>query len=117
MAEDAQAVASPSTVRIIVAASLDPGAVKEWTLDLNNGACVADALRACGFDPADERFSSSVWGRVVPHAQALRDLDRVEWCRSLLVDPKVARRERFARQGARTAGLFADRRPGAKAGY
>jgi len=33
------------------------------------------------------------------------------------VDPKVARRERFARQGAKTAGLFAKRRAGAKAGY
>ena len=30
---------------------------------------------------------------------------------------KVARRERFARQGARGTGLFAKRRAGAKAGY
>jgi uncharacterized protein len=29
----------------------------------------------------------------------------------------VARRERFAKQGARTSGLFAKRRPGGKAGY
>jgi uncharacterized protein len=29
----------------------------------------------------------------------------------------VARRERFAKQGARTSGLFAQRRPGAKSGY
>lgn len=105
------------SVRITVAASLQPGAVKEWALNLEHGACVADALRACGLEPADERFSSSVWGKVVSPDHALRDLDRVEWCRALLVDPKVARRQRFARQGARTAGLFADRRPGAKAGY
>ncbi|MGH8819682.1 MAG: RnfH family protein, partial [Rhodoferax sp.] len=31
--------------------------------------------------------------------------------------PKVARRERFRKQGARTAGLFAKKRPGAKPGY
>ncbi|MFY8043382.1 MAG: RnfH family protein, partial [Rhodoferax sp.] len=29
----------------------------------------------------------------------------------------VARRERFANQGAKSAGLFAKRRSGAKAGY
>jgi hypothetical protein len=41
----------------------------------------------------------------------------VELYRPLLVDPKVARRERFRRQGARNTGLFAQRRPGAKPGY
>jgi len=29
----------------------------------------------------------------------------------------VARRERFRKQGTRGAGLFANRRPGAKPGY
>ena len=33
------------------------------------------------------------------------------------IDPKVARRERFSKQGAGTAGLFAQRRQGAKPGY
>jgi hypothetical protein len=33
------------------------------------------------------------------------------------VDPKVARRERFKKQGARGTGLFAKRRKGGKAGY
>jgi hypothetical protein len=36
--------------------------------------------------------------------------DRLELYRPLLVDPKRARRERFARQGSRSAGLFARRR-------
>ena len=49
--------------------------------------------------------------------QALREGDRIELCRALVVDPKVARRERFAKQGARGTGLFARRRPGAAAGY
>jgi hypothetical protein len=49
--------------------------------------------------------------------QVLQDLDRVEIYRPLKVDPKVARRTRFVEQGARTAGLFARKRPGAKAGY
>ena len=47
----------------------------------------------------------------------LRAGDRVEIYRDLLVDPKVARRERFRKQGARAAGLFAGKRPGAKQGY
>ena len=47
----------------------------------------------------------------------VRDGDRVEIYRDLKVDPKVARRERFRKQGARATGLFAQRRPGAKPGY
>jgi hypothetical protein len=37
--------------------------------------------------------------------------------RPLKVDPKEARRQRFVKQGTRGAGLFANRRPGAKPGY
>ena len=59
----------------------------------------------------------NVWGRKVPLAHMLRADDRVEVYRPLQVDPKVARRERFVRQGAKSAGLFTKRRPGAKAGY
>lgn len=58
-----------------------------------------------------------VWGRKSTPDHLLKDLDRVEIYRPLTVDPKVARRERFARQGARTAGLFEKKRDGAKAGY
>ncbi|MGB4361681.1 MAG: RnfH family protein [Rhodoferax sp.] len=58
-----------------------------------------------------------VWGRRVKLNQCLRDLDRIEIYRPLRVDPKVARRERFARQGSRGAGLFVNKRAGAKAGY
>jgi putative ubiquitin-RnfH superfamily antitoxin RatB of RatAB toxin-antitoxin module len=58
-----------------------------------------------------------VWGRKAPLSQLLRDHDRVEVYRPLRVDPKVARRERFVKQGARSAGLFVKKRAGAKAGY
>lgn len=51
-----------------------------------------------------------IWGRRAPPGQLLRDGDRVELYRLLTVDPKVARRERFVLQGARTAGLFARER-------
>ena len=63
------------------------------------------------------RLEVGVWGRKAQLDQALRHLDRVEIYRPLTVDPKVARRERFAKQGAKTAGLFVKKRPGAAAGY
>lgn len=59
----------------------------------------------------------AIWGKPARPEQLLRDQDRLEWLRPLTVDPKVARRERFKGQGAKTAGLFASRRPGAKPGY
>ena len=58
-----------------------------------------------------------VWGKPVQADRMLVEGDRLEVYRPLTVDPKVARRERFVRQGDKTAGLFAKRRPGAKAGY
>jgi putative ubiquitin-RnfH superfamily antitoxin RatB of RatAB toxin-antitoxin module len=58
-----------------------------------------------------------VWGRLVQADYVLQAADRLEVYRPLLVDPKVARRERFSKQGARATGLFAKKRPGAKAGY
>ena len=58
-----------------------------------------------------------VWGRVKTLDQQVQAGDRVEIYQPLKVDPKVARRERFAKQGARSAGLFASRRANSKAGY
>lgn len=104
--------------RVTLVHSPGPRDVREEQLELPEGACVADALRACGFPvPAPEEGAVGVWGRKVDPAHVLRERDRVELYRALEVDPKVARRERFRRQGARAAGLFARRRPGSKPGY
>ena len=62
-------------------------------------------------------WQTAVWGKPVEPSHLLKDGDRLEVLRSLRVDPKVARRERFQKQGAKTAGLFAKRRVGAKPGY
>jgi putative ubiquitin-RnfH superfamily antitoxin RatB of RatAB toxin-antitoxin module len=62
-------------------------------------------------------WQTAVWGKPVALDQVLTDGDRLEVLRPLRVDPKVARRERFQKQGAKTAGLFANRRAGAKPGY
>jgi len=97
--------------------------VVEMPLTVDEGCTVALALQACGLlapvmTNVEQPMGLSVWGRRVTPAHVLRDQDRLEVCRPLTVDPKVARRERFARQGAKkAAGLFAKRRAGAKAGY
>lgn len=103
--------------RVTVMYSPGPRLVHERSLDLPEGTTVADALAACGLPVPDDARALGVWGRRAEPGQLLRERDRVELYRPLLVDPKVARRERFRRQGTRAAGLFAKRRPGAKPGY
>lgn len=103
-------------LHVTVMHSPAPREVREQVLELAEGSTVADALRACGLAPgADEAVG--VWGRKADSSQPLRDRDRVEIARPLRVDPKLARRERFQKQGSRGTGLFAQRRPGAKPGY
>ena len=53
-----------------------------------------------------------LWGKKVALKKQLRDRDRLEVLRPLKVDPKVARRERFRKQGSRAAGLFARKSAG-----
>jgi len=112
-----------ANIAITVVHSPRPREVVEMHLGVEEGCTVAVALQACGLlasamTHAEQPMGLSVWGRRVTPAHVLRDQDRLEVCRPLTVDPKVARRERFARQGAKkAAGLFAKRRAGAKAGY
>ncbi len=131
----AKAVAQPAadvvthnatSLRITVCYSPAARVVHTLELALPAGACVCDAVALCAgdarFAPAVQPKASvalhyAIWGTKATAEQALHDLDRLELCRPLRVDPKVARRERFAKQGARTSGLFATRRPGAKPGY
>lgn len=107
-------------VRVTVVGSPAARQVLEVVLELEPGTCVAQALQASGLQAQFPELSGAVvgvWGRKVSLDTVLRDQDRVEIYRPLKVDPKLARRERFARQGTRAAGLFARKRPGAKAGY
>jgi uncharacterized protein len=113
-------------VNIEVFHSLAPRQISVVAAELNAGASVAQALDAvaqhAGWSALAQaaraqQLSLSVWGRRVGLDEVLHEGDRLELCRGLLVDPKVARRERFKAQGSKSAGLFSKRRPGAKAGY
>lgn len=115
-------MAESPAIRVVVVVSSGPREVREAVLLLPHGATVQQALQASGLldclgGPELATLVIGIWRRKAMLADVLRDLDRVEVYRPLLVDPKVARRERFARQGARSAGLFANRRAGAKPGY
>jgi putative ubiquitin-RnfH superfamily antitoxin RatB of RatAB toxin-antitoxin module len=118
------------TITVTVCFSPGPRQVRERHLTLPAGSTVAQALAAFltlkmesaassspDVDLACDSVSAGVWGRKASADQPLRDQDRVEIYRALKVDPKVARRERFVKQGVKKAGLFARRRVGAKPGY
>lgn len=118
MADEGAATAVPAALQITVVVSPAPRQVSECTVQLPPGSTLADALQAAGPMAAQrEGMVCGIWGRVLPETTELKDQDRVELYRGLKVDPKVARRERFARQGARATGLFARQRPGGKSGY
>lgn len=112
-----------AVLKIALVYSPAPRQVRQWVLELAAGTTVAQALAVGGiFDEFPELQRSNrpvigIWGRKTTLGHVLLDHDRVEIYRSLRVDPKVARRERFNRQGTKSAGLFAKVRAGAKAGY
>jgi putative ubiquitin-RnfH superfamily antitoxin RatB of RatAB toxin-antitoxin module len=102
-----------------------PRVVHERVLPLNAGVTVMQALQqSCLLADCPEIdlsqpevFTVCIWGKKTNPDHAVRDLDRIEICRALTVDPKMARRERFQKQGSNRAGLFSKRRAGAKPGY
>ncbi|MGI9216795.1 MAG: RnfH family protein [Hydrogenophaga sp.] len=97
-----------------------PRTVHELDLDVPAACTLGQALVLSGWleqHPEMHTLATGIWNRKAPLDAVLREGDRVEVYRELRVDPKVARRERFAGQGARGAGLFSRRRPGSKAGY
>ncbi len=108
-------------IRVTLVYSPAERQVFERDLELEPGTTVRQAVDASGVLQAFPGLDLSlagvgVWGRKAPPAQVLNDRDRIEIYRPLVVDPKVARRERFRKQGARSAGLFARQRGGGKTG-
>ncbi|WP_199534637.1 RnfH family protein [Rhodoferax lacus] len=113
---------SESSLAVAVCYSASARQCAEVRLQLPHGSRLVDAIRESGLlagvpDAQVDALQTGVWGRKLPVDHVLREGDRVELYRVLKVDPKVARRERFSQQGARTTGLFSKRRAGAKSGY
>lgn len=91
-------VDAPS-VEVVVVVSPAAGQVRQISLKLPVGASVRDALLQSGVHlPAPDGDTTSlgvgVWGQRKTLDHLLRDRDRVEIYRPLLIDPKEARRRR-----------------------
>lgn len=102
--------------------SPEPRQVREWHFAVPPGSTAGDAIVASGMldefpELAAGRLAIGIWGRKASLRQTLNQQDRLEIYRPLRVDPKIARRERFNKQGVKKSGLFATKRVGAKAGY
>jgi putative ubiquitin-RnfH superfamily antitoxin RatB of RatAB toxin-antitoxin module len=116
------ATEAPPTIEVTVVFSATPRAVQEIVVNMPCGSVASDAVELVALQwgvalAQLQVLELGVWGKRVPAQQILSEGDRLEMYRPLTVDPKVARRERFVRQGAKSAGLFAKRRAGGKAGY
>lgn len=109
-------------IEVTVCCAPAPRMVFEEVLQLPAGCTLREAVEASTLQRQHPQLDwaalqPGLWGRPADWDRTLAAGDRVELCRPLAVDPKVARRERFQRQGSRTAGLFSRRRQGGKAGY
>ena len=113
---------SKSLISVTVVYSPEPRKIVEKTLEIPIGSTVLKALQLAEMaelviEVVETGHTVGIWGKKTSPSHVLHDLDRIEIYRPLKVDPKVARRERFQKQGARTTGLFAKTRAGGKAGY
>ena len=79
-------------VRVEVVYALPTGE-EAVSLELPAGATAEDALRASGL-PQARNQKLGIYGRVVDPRTVLKEGDRVELYRPLLIDPKEARRRR-----------------------
>lgn len=118
------------TVQVTLCWSLGPRHVQEQSLLVPEGCTVKAALdlamaQCLQSQPLVDASALSslqfmqagIWGHKVPWTHAVHAGDRIELYRPLKVDPKVARRQRFKRQGKGRTGLFANRKSGSAAGY
>jgi sulfur carrier protein len=117
-------------VQVTLCWSLGPRHVQEQSLQVPVGSTVQSALDLAmaqwlSSQPSADATTLSalqfqqagIWGKKAPWTQLVQAGDRIELYRTLKVDPKVARRQRFKRQGKGRTGLFANRKSGSAAGY
>jgi putative ubiquitin-RnfH superfamily antitoxin RatB of RatAB toxin-antitoxin module len=117
-------------IQVTLCWSLAPRHVAQIHLQVPAGSTVQDVLERgvahclqsqVASDPTSlsslQFQQPGIWGKKVPWTQLVKADDRIELYRQLQVDPKVARRQRFKRQGKGRTGLFANRKSGSAAGY
>lgn len=90
-------MAAPGSINIEVVFAL-PDRQKLVSLSIDHACSVKEAILKSGIAdkfPDQDIFSCSVgiWGRAVQEDQSLREGDRIEIYRSLLIDPRAARRQ------------------------
>jgi uncharacterized protein len=100
---------------VTVAYSAAPRQLDVVELTLASGATVASAIAQSGLLIQHSDIDLNVqkigiWGHLCAPDQVLRDLDRVEIYRPLLVDPKEARRLRYKRDRVVPASTSSRRR-------
>lgn len=97
------------SIDIEVAASPAPRQVLVRRVQVPAGTSLQAAVQACGLlaelgiSLPQEGWSTGVWGKPKPLDTPLRAGDRVELYRALTVDPKEARRQRYAQHKLRAA--------------
>ena len=98
---DARGAGAP-LISVEVAWSPAPREMRRITLRLPSDATISDALLATGWPELQGTASglvTAVWGQARGHAHRLREGDRVEVLRVLVIDPMQARRARFEADG------------------
>ena len=93
-------------IAVEVAYSPGPAQLEIISLELDEGSTLAQALELSGLlgrYPVLQKpeLACGVWGRPSELQHPLRDRDRVEIYRQLKVDPKEARRQRYAEHQVR----------------
>lgn len=106
------ASAEAELLQVQVAYSPRPRQVDMVTLQMPAGSLLQDALLASGLLDRhglvlDAELAVGVWMKLRPLDTPLRQHDRVEIYRGLLVDPKEARRVRYQRHKERLAAAQA----------
>lgn len=96
--------AGAGLIAVEVAYAAAPHQIDRVALRLPAGSTALQALRASGLadrlgPAALDALTLGLWGRAIEPATVLRDRDRLELLRPLVVDPKEARRQRYRRDG------------------
>ena len=114
-------------VQITLCWSLQPRQVQEHAMQVPKGSTVQSVVAlvlATGLPAVSAMdltklpfMQPGIWSHKVAWSAPVHEGDRVELYRELKVDTKVARRQRFKRQGKGRTGLFAKRKSGSAAGY